>query len=245
MIAEQCTRNSKIETRNSLSSNDRGEFRISSFEFRLAPLLVTAFMWISLPFAATAAQRLVDRIVATIEGEPVTASELADLGKFQQLQGGPPAEEKELLRRRIEIWIVLADAQAARFPAPAAADVQSELDRLSAQVGTPEAYQARLRELGLRAESARRLMAQQLWVARYLDARFRPTAQVDEKQVQAYYQNDLAKELAARGQSLPPFDTVRDKILELLIQREMSERAGRWLDENRARTRVVVRNSTK
>ena len=192
------------------------------------------------PVSVWAAQRVVDRIVATIEGEPVTASELADLGKFQQLQGGAAAEEKELLRRRIEIWIVLADAQAARFPAPPAADVDRELARLSSQAGTPAAYQARLRELGLRAESVRRLMEQQLSVARYLDARFRPIAQVDSQQVEAYYRNELARELAARGQSLPPFDAVRDKIYELLIQREISERAGRWLDENRARTHVVV-----
>ena len=185
-------------------------------------------------------KQIVDRIVATIEGEPVMASELDELRKFQQLLGGPAVAEKDLMRRRAEQWIIAADAQASRFPRPAAADVDKELARLAAQFASPDAYAARLRELELRAESVKHLVGQQLYFSRYLDARFRPTVQVEERDIEAYYRNDLARQMAARGQQLPPLDTVREQIRELLTQRQISERAGRWLDENRERLRIIV-----
>jgi len=205
-------------------------------------LILSAFIFVHLrlPLTYAAPQRVVDRIVATIEGVPVTASELADLGRFQQLNGGAPTDEKELLRRRIEQWIIAADAEGSRFPRPSEEEVERELVRLTGQFASPAAYQARLRELGLRAVSVKQLLAQQIYLARYLDARFRPTVQVEEAQIAAYYQGELAQQVQARGQSLPPLDSVREQIRELLLQRQISERAGRWLDENRARVKVVL-----
>jgi len=209
-------------------------------------LLLLALLCFSLPLPmGAAAQSVVDRIVATIEGEPVTASELADLGRFQQLNGGPATNEAELLRRRVEQWIISADAGGSRFPRPEDADVERELARLQGQFPSPEAYQARLRELGLRPESVKQLLAQQIYLARYVDARFRPTVQVEESQIAAYYRGELAQQLAARGQPLPALDQVREQIRELLLQRGISERAGRWLDENRLRVKVVLHGNAR
>lgn len=212
--------------------------------FFLFPAFFLLFCFICVPrwsnASVHAGQRIVDRIVAAIEGEPVTASELADLGKFQQLLGGAAPDEKELLRRRVELWIISSDAQAARFPPPAAAEIQREITRLRGQFASPADYQARLEELGLRSESVHRLLEQQFLTARYLDARFRPAVQVDESQIELYFRDELAPALAKCGQPLPALDTVRQEIRELLMQRGISERAGRWLDETRARTRVVL-----
>ncbi len=193
-----------------------------------------------MPVAAAAPQRVVDRIVATIEGAPVTASELAELGKFQQLNGGAAADEKELLRRRIEQWIISTDARSSRFPRPSAQEVEGELARLQAQFASPVAYAARLRALELRPESVRALLETQIYLARYLDARFRPTVQVDAQQIETYYRAELLPSLAAQGKTLPPLEDVSERIRELLTQRQISERAGRWLDESRERVRVVL-----
>lgn len=218
-------------------------FPLPFFLFVLVSAFICVHLWF--PPCALAGQRVVDRIVATIEGEPIMASELTELGRFQQLLGGPDVSEKELMRRRIEQWIVATDAESSRFPRPQPIDVDRELGRLMSQYPSAQAYQARLRELGLRPESVRRLLERQLYLSRYLDSRFRPTVQIEEKQVEAYYRGEFTKQVAARGQSLPPLRDVREQILELLTQREISERAGRWLDESRPRIRVVPQGSVK
>jgi len=190
-------------------------------------------------------QIVVDRIVATVEGEPITASELADLGKLQRLTGGAAPEEKELLRRRIEQWIIATDARNSRFPPPQSAEIDREVAEVMRDFPSREAFEARLRELGLRQESLRQLLGDRLWLARHLDSRFRPTVQIDDAQIEGYYHGDLAKQMAARGQSLPPLDDVREQIREVLVQREISERAGRWLDESRDRIRVTILGGKK
>lgn len=213
-------------------------FLFSLFYF-LVPLLACAL------FAQPRPQVVVDRIVATIEGEPITASEIADLGKLQRLTGGAAPEEKELLRRRIEQWIIAADARNSRFPPPQSTEIDRQVEEVMRDFPSRQAFEARLRELGLRQESLRQLLGDRLWLARHLDSRFRPTVQIDDAQIEGYYHGDLAKQMAARGQSLPPLDDVREQIREVLVQREISERAGRWLDESRDRIRVTILGERK
>ena len=222
----------------------RAESRVtSSFLFSLLYFLVLPLACAL--FAQPRPQVVVDRIVATIEGEPITASEIADLGKLQRLTGNFAPDEKELLRRRIEQWIIAADARNSRFPPPQSTEIDREVEEVMRDFPSREAFDARLRELGLRQESLRQLLGDRLWLARHLDSRFRPTVQIDDAQIEGYYHGDLAKQMAARGQSLPPLDDVREQIREVLVQREISERAGRWLDESRDRIRVTILGGKK
>jgi len=221
---------------------------LSLFPFPPLSVFIRVHPWLLffLMVCATAAgQRVVDRIVATIEGDPVTLSELRELGRFQQLAGGTAASEKELLDRRIDQWIVATEAQASGFARPPAADVEREVQRLAAQFPSEEAYRARLRELELTEATVGRLVELQLYLARYLEAKFRPAAQIEQEQVEAYYRGEFSRAMAARGQPVPPFADVEERIREVLVQRDITERAGRWLDETRKRLRIEIRAERK
>jgi len=63
------------------------------------------------------------------------------------------------------------------FSSARAVGVDRELARVVTQYGNPEAYAAKLRELGLSAAQVRQLLARQIYVERYIDYKFRPTAQ--------------------------------------------------------------------
>ena len=200
-----------------------------------------SIVWILLSVApAVCAQQVVDRIVARVEDDIITLSEVRELGNFQRLVEGHSANDEQLLRQLIEQWIVAAEADAARFPRPAPAEVDLEMKRLAGLFASPEAFRAQRRELGLSEDAIRRLLVRQLWLTRYLDYKFRPAAQVDDAQVERYYREELAPQLTARGQPVPPLDEVRERIREVLIQREISQRAGRWLEETRPRLRVEL-----
>jgi len=190
------------------------------------------------------AQQVVDRIVARVEDDILTLSEVRELGRFQQLVNGGGQKnltgESELIERLINQWIVHTEATAARFSQPKKEDVQKEVERLAAQFGSADAYRARLQELGLTAESVARNVERQIYLARYLDYKLRPAAHVESAQVEKYFREELVPELRTRGQEAPALENVEGQIRELLTQREISTRAARWLEETRARLRIEI-----
>lgn len=192
--------------------------------------------WTPVPLA----QRVVDRIVARLEDDIITLSEVRELGRFQQLVEGRSASGEELLRQLIEQWIVASEATASRFPRPVETDVNREMARLEQQFPSLEAYRARLRELGLADDTVRRLLARQLWLTRYLDYKFRPATQVADAQIERYYREELAPRLAAGNQAVPVLEQVREQIREVLTQRDINQRVERWLEEARPQLRIEV-----
>jgi hypothetical protein len=83
-------------------------------------------------------------------------------------------------------------------------------------------------------------LAQQLFLAHFLDYRFRAAAQVDDKEVEKYYNEEFAPQLKARNEPVPPLEDVEDTIREVLIQRAINDRAEKWLDDTRQRLKIDV-----
>jgi hypothetical protein len=84
----------------------------------------------------------------------------------------------------------------------------------------------------------RKIVAAQLYLSNYLDSRFRPSAQIDEKAIQDFYENAVIPRAKARGQEPPTLDASRDIIQEALVQSDINQQADRWLKESRARLHV-------
>jgi hypothetical protein len=84
------------------------------------------------------------------------------------------------------------------------------------------------------------MVARQLYLSRFIDYRFRPSAQVSDGQIETYYRDEFAPQLKARNEPVPPLDEVEDTIREVLIQRAINDRATNWLDETRQRLQIDV-----
>jgi hypothetical protein len=89
-------------------------------------------------------------------------------------------------------------------------------------------------------ESVRRIVARQIFLARYLDYKFRPSVQVEDAAIETYYNQELVPPLAAQKQTAPPLDEVREQIREVLVQRGINERAGSWFDETKSRLNIEI-----
>jgi hypothetical protein len=207
---------------------------------RIAFMLV----WITLAVSAgpVTAQmgRVVDRIVARIEGDIILLSQVRELGAFQQLIEGRAESDDRLLAELIEQWMVQTEATESHFPQPAQPEVDRELARLTAQFASLEAYAAKLGELGLSAAQARQLLARQIYVERYLDYKFRPTVQIESTGIETYYQKELLPELTKKNQPAPRLADVEGQIRELLTQRGITGLATKWLDETKSRLKIEV-----
>jgi hypothetical protein len=86
----------------------------------------------------------------------------------------------------------------------------------------------------------RRMLTQQIYLARFLDFRFRPAAQIDSKQIEAYYNDTFAAQLKAKNETVPPLDDVDETIREVLTQQAINDRSTQWLDDTRSRLKIDV-----
>jgi hypothetical protein len=181
-----------------------------------------------------------DGVAARIEDGILTESEVRELAAFQKLVDGRAKARFELIRELADQWIVRGEAEAAKYAQPSSEDVERAYAQLAAQFPAPEEFKNRCAAAGLTETAVRRMLGQQLYLSRFLDYRFRAAVQVDPKQVEAYYRDEFAPQLKARGQAVPPVEEVQDTIREVLIQRAISERATQWLDETRERLKLDV-----
>ncbi|HLZ13334.1 MAG TPA: hypothetical protein VKP58_12165 [Candidatus Acidoferrum sp.] len=187
----------------------------------------------------TAAQKVVDRIVARVDEEIVLQSDVEQLARYQALVDGKAESDAIILERLIDQWIVRKEAEASRFPAASDADVERGIQRLMRSFAKPEDYEAQRAKAGLSEADVRQMVTAQVYLSNYLDSRFRPTVQVDEKAIKDFYEQAVMARAKARGQEPPSFDAARDVIQEALIQKGINEQADKWLKESRERLRIT------
>jgi hypothetical protein len=186
------------------------------------------------------AGRTVDWIVARVEGDIILESQVRELAAFQQLIEGRAESDNRLLAELIEQWVTQTEATTSHFAQPAQPDVEQENARLVSQFASPEAYAAKLRDLGLSATQVRQLLARQIYVERYLDYKIRPSVQIDSSAIEIYYQKELLPALARKNQPAPRRADVEGQIRELLTQRAITDLAAKWLEETKSRLKIEL-----
>src|SRR5262249_8696226 len=184
------------------------------------------------------AQEVIDRIAARVENDIILLSDLRALGRYQRLVEGKAESDPQLLDRLIDQWIVRSEADTAQFPHPSDADVAAGVERVQKSFTSAGDYETRKQQIGLTDADVKNMVATQLYLSNYLDSRFRPSAKVDPKDVEQFYEKAVVPRAQERGQAAPTLDAARDYIREALIQRSINEQADRWLGESRGRIRV-------
>lgn len=184
------------------------------------------------------AQDVVDRIVARVENDIILLSDVRELKEYQELLDGKSESEDALLDRLIDQWIVRSEAQLSRFPEPKDEEIDREVSRVVKSFSSPAEYEVRKKQSGLSDAEVRKIVATQLYLSNYLDSRFRPSVQIDEKAVEDFYQNAVIPRAKARGQEPPTLGASRDIIQDALVQSDITEQADRWLKETRDRLHV-------
>jgi hypothetical protein len=190
--------------------------------------------------SAEAQPEVVDRIVARVEHDIITLSEMRELAAYQQLLDGRSEAENQLRSELIEQWVVNNEASAAHFPPPADSEVDREIGRIASRFPSTAAFQQRLAALGLTMQALRRIVTRQIYLARYLDYKFRSAIQIDEAKIEAYYRDQLVPALEAKKEQVPPLDEVRQQIREVLMEQGVNERAASWFDETKSRLKIEL-----
>ncbi len=134
----------------------------------------------------------VDGVAARIEDDIILESEVNELAAFQKLVEEQTKPRSELIRELADQWIVRGEANTTKFPPPPAAEVDSSFGEFAKQFGSPQEFQKRCADAGITEAAVRRALEQQLYLAHFLDYRFRAAAQIDDKEVEKYYNDEFA-----------------------------------------------------
>jgi hypothetical protein len=184
------------------------------------------------------AQEVVDRIAARVEGDVILLSEIQELARYQLLMEGKSESDEQILNRLIDQWVVRNEANLARFPAPSDEDIDRSMERLKRSFSSPEEFEARKKQSDFSDQELRHMLRSQLFLSNYLDARFRPSIQIADKDIEDFYKTRVVPRAESRGQTAPTLEAARDYIQEALVQRAINEQADKWLKESRPRLRV-------
>jgi hypothetical protein len=203
------------------------------FIFGICSLL---FVLATAPFMA--GQEVVDRIVARVENDIILLSDVRELEEYQKLVNGKSESESAIVDRLIDQWIVRSEAELSRFPEPKVEEIDRGVSRVVKSFGSAEDYEAHKKQSGLNDAEVRKIVTAQLYLNYYLDSRFRPSVQIDEKAVVDFYQSAVVPRAKARGQEPPSLEASRDTIQDVLVQSDIDEQAARWLKESRDRLHV-------
>ena len=183
-------------------------------------------------------QVVVDRILARVENDIILLSDVSELKEYQELVNGKSESESAIVDRLIDQWIVRSEAELSRFPQPKEEEIDREVARVVKSFNSAEEYEARKKQSGLNDAEVRKIVTAQSYLDAYLDSRFRPSVQIDEKAVEDFYQSAVIPRAKARGQEPPTLEASRDTIQDVLVQSDIDEQAARWLKESRDRLHV-------
>jgi len=178
-------------------------------------------------FAAVSAGEVIDRVVATVNGQPILQSDwevairceaFLDQRPLQFTESSARATldrliDQELLRQQIRSFqLKPPDANVLR-------DRTAEIRSQIAGAKTDDGWKAALARYGLTQDEIEARLADQEEILRFIDVRLRPTVHVDRRNIETYYNETLLPELKEKGAQPVPLSEVSNKIEEILLQR--------------------------
>jgi len=197
--------------------------------------------------SAACAGEIVDRIVATVNGHVILQSDWEDALCYEAFVAGRPLDQittdqrKSALDRLIDQELLREQMESSDFQHATADEIDSRIAEVRNQypeAGTNSAWQALLVRNGLTENDLRSRVALELDVLRLVDARLRPSVQIDSKSIESYYNQELLPQLREKGAREVPLSEVTPKIRELLTQQKMNQLLTAWLQNLRASSEI-------
>ncbi len=208
---------------------------------------------LSLTAIGVRAGDVIDRIVATVNGQPILQSQWEEAIRMEAFLEGRPlskvdaASARATLDRVIDRELLHQQLDVLKLASPSPEQVTQRLREVRQQLpeGKEDAsWQASLKRYGLSEDDVRGRLETQLELLRVIDMRLRPNVRVDAASVEAYYRDKLLPQIRQQGGADPPLVEVSPKIEELLSQQGLDELLTAWLADLRKQSDIRLEPSS-
>ena len=203
-------------------------------------------------FAVTSAcfaQQVVDRIVATVNRQPILLSDWEVEIRYEALLDQKPLPVSDdvaraALDRLIDQELLRQQLRSYRIDEPTTDEVNARLAEVRKQtpgMDSDRGFRAALDHYGLSESELRERVTTQLLLLHFIDVRLRPSVHVERRAIDAYYNEKLLPELRKKGEtSLPTLAEVSPQIEELLSQERVDALTTDWLKDLRQQSDIKV-----
>jgi hypothetical protein len=212
------------------------------------PVVVLALLVSVLSLApGRASAEVIDRIVATVNGRIILQSDWDEALCYEALLTNRTLaqftddDRRAVLDRLIDQELLREQMMSADFVHATDAEAEArvaEARKQYPQAASSEAWQALLANYHLTEKDLLARVRQQIDLLRLVEARLRPTVQIDSKSIEAYYREQFVPKLKQSGASEISLAEVSGKIRELLTEQKVSELLVSWLQTLRSEGQV-------
>ena len=202
---------------------------------------------LGLPLAQ--AGQVIDRIVATVNGNIILQSDWDEALCYEALLNGRALSQftdddrRAVLDRLIDQELLGEQMKSAFFQHASETEAAARLAdarKQYSEAATPEGWRGVLVKFGLAEKDLVAHVQQQIDLMRLVDAHLRPAVQIDSKTIEAYYREKFVPQLKQSGAGEVPLADVSAKIRELLTQEKVNELMISWLQSLRSESKVSV-----
>jgi len=202
-----------------------------------------------LPLQLASAGEVIDRIVATVNGRVILQSDLDEALSYEAVLNGRSVsqftedERRSVLDRLIDQELLREQMKSADFRHASEAEVTARVAdarKLYPEAASAEGWRVLLARFHLSQKDLAAHVEQQLDLLRLVDARLRPTVQIDSKTIEAYYREKFVPQLKLSGGNEVPLADVTAKIRELLTEQKVNELLISWLQTLRSESEVRI-----
>ena len=198
--------------------------------FSLSLLPIFSVLLFSLPAGA----ELIDRVVASVNNDVITWSELNQAVGFNAALGGGGGGElrAQTLEGLINRRLLVQEARRLKFVEISEQDVDAETNKLRERLGSEKAFTDLLGKLDMTGEQLRRMLAERLLVERHVEKKVGLFIRVTRDEAEAYFNRNPGR---FRGKR---FSEVQKAITAGLQEQQLDQQMTKYLAELRSKADV-------
>ncbi|HUM05906.1 MAG TPA: hypothetical protein VLT90_10640 [Terriglobales bacterium] len=193
---------------------------------------------------------IVDRVIANVNGHILLQSDWEEELALEALFNGrsvdtfTATERKAALDRLIDQELLREQVRpSGAVPADQAATRLAEVRKLYPEATTEQGWRTTLQRFGLSQAVVERRVEENLQLMRLIEARLRPSIQIDQKAVESYYREQLLPELKKAGGKEVALADVVGHIRDLLAEQKLNQLLSNWLSNLRSEGHVETHDS--
>ena len=209
--------------------------RTRGARFRAATATALAFF---LMFSSAVHAELVDRIVATVNAEVITASELGNSTALNLRLGNTERDrsalEAETLDGLITRRLLIQEARRLRFVEVSDLELSAELENLRKRFASDKAFNDFPAGLDMTPQELAHMVRERLVVERFVEKKVGLFVRVSREEAQSYF-NEHAPEFKGKR-----FQDVQKMILALLTEQKLGQQLDQYLAELRGKADIRI-----
>lgn len=181
---------------------------------------------------------IIDRILAVVEGQLITLSDVRAVTRLG-LEVVPPGDDpiRLVLDTLIDRQLMLVEVERYGPPEPPAETIDARLKAIRARAPDALGFETTLHQVGMTTDHLRRYIRDTLRIESYLLQRFTASIQPSDDEIAAYYR--LHAEAFTRDGKLAPYADARNEARAALIEERRAALVRDWLAGLRRRADIV------